>query len=81
MSEVEIIERPAGPLKPGPKFSARTVAFIETARTGKAVRLPLNGTPLQSFRNRFAAAARRVGLKAHTRRDGDYVIAWAEEAK
>ncbi len=78
MSEIEIVERPCKQAR-GPKKSPETVAFLQTAKTGKAIRVAMNGVTWNAWRNRFYNAASRASLSAHTSRDGDYIIAWATE--
>ena len=57
-------------------------AFLETATTGKAIRVPLSGRHLGTMRASVFAIAARRGLHAHTRVDGDdALIIWCEDER
>jgi len=72
MSNLEEVERPVDR-----KFATpETRAVLATLETGKAIKIPINGTTVQRLRSRFAQGAKRIGCQSHVRVDGDYVIAW-----
>lgn len=55
-------------------------ALIETVKSGKAIRIELNGRSYNSVQNGVHLCASRKGLRGHVRRDGDtHVIAWLDE--
>lgn len=55
--------------------------LIETCATGKALRIPLNGTEIHVLRNRLTQAVRRrsPAYRLHTCRDGEALVCWAEK--
>jgi hypothetical protein len=55
-----------------------TYALLETALTGKALRVPRGKA--DSCRSNMYSLARREGLRFKTRVDGDYMIMWCEKA-
>ena len=71
-SQVTVIERPVSKAR-WPKEKV-----LATARSRKAIRFPMNGIEEGSLRASIAQTAMRLGLRARTRRDGDYMIAWCE---
>ena len=77
MSDIETIDIPERTERGGAKRSPEVEAFIAAMRDGKAVRFPLNGHNHVTLCNRFHSAANTRGMKAHTRREGGFFVAWA----
>ena len=73
VEDVEECERPAR--------ESKYRAFIETATSGKALRVPLNGKTANKIGSPFHAAARTCGMRAHyvTAPEGDAIIVWADK--
>lgn len=79
MGEFEVVERRDPDIKRG-RTNARNRALIETAETGKAIRIALNGTSYNVLTNGLYLHASRQGYRCRVRRDGDtHIIAWVEK--
>jgi len=79
MGDFETIDRPAPRVKAGPRRSDVVSAIAETLSTGKAVRVPLNGSDVLTVRNRYRSNSRlRDAGAVRTRVDGDALVVWLE---
>lgn len=53
-------------------------AFVLTAETGEAIRLPLEGTNYRRITARLQSLTKSRNIQQHIRKDGpDHVIVWA----
>lgn len=80
MSEFSVVDRPTS--HRGRRVSALQAAVRDTAETGKAIRIPLNGEPPYKLRNRLYQSVRPVGLLLHIKQDGEgYILEWCEKRR
>lgn len=77
-ADYRVVVRPA-PRARGREPRPDTLAFLDTLRTGQAVRVPLRGVPYRRITARYAQAAYRAGCRCRVRRDGNAVVAWCEK--
>lgn len=80
MSELEVVERRLEKhgVVPTPR-GTKWQPIIDTAKTGKAVRIALNGRHYRDVENNIRTAIRKKGYHLRYRRDGgDHLICWAE---
>lgn len=75
VSEYTVVDRPA--IKRG-HWTPLTALILETAHTGKAIRIAMEGRSQNFWTGRVSSAVRRRGNRVHSRRDGDHLILWAE---
>ena len=75
-----VVERPTTAGKNGPLPTWPVAGFIETATTGKAIQIPLNGRPVPNYRRLTYHAALVRGYVAHVHYvAGDtFFTAWCE---
>ena len=77
MAEYESVERPQSKRQGLVKWPLD--AFLETAQTGLAIRVPLDGTSYGAWASRVEGAAARRGLAYGIRRAGpDHIVIWCE---
>ncbi len=62
-------------------MNAVTRAVIETAETGAAVRIDLNGRKWGNVYHSAALTVKRRGLQLRMRRDGAVLYLWCEQKK
>lgn len=83
-SSVEIIDRPTRPVRGLRNKTGEIAAIIETATTGKAVRIAINGRSREAISGNLRTRVMSAGVdprgRLHTMFDGDYVIAWLDPA-
>lgn len=81
MNAYEVVDRPEEKrLRNGPTPSLKSCAVAETATTGRAIRIALNGKRAGQWRSRLHSYGRLHHLRVHVVKDGpDHLLCWAEK--